>query len=83
MIEDLEQEEVYKYLGIINESKGIQHAAMKEKIRKECYWRVQAILKTELNSAYHIVAIDTLELPVVTDSFNIINWTIPEIRILD
>ena len=27
MIKDLEQEEVYKYLGI-NESNGIQHAAM-------------------------------------------------------
>ena len=45
MIKDLEQEEVYKYLGI-DESNGIQHAVMKEKIRKECYRRVQAIPKT-------------------------------------
>ena len=34
VIKDLEQEEVYKYLGVI-ESNGNQHAAMKEKIRKE------------------------------------------------
>ena len=27
---------IYKYLGV-NEGNGIQHAAMKEKIRKECY----------------------------------------------
>ena len=45
VIKDLEQEEVYKSLGV-DESNGIQHAVMKEKIRKECYWRVQAILKT-------------------------------------
>ena len=34
VIKDLEQEEVYKYLGVI-ESNGNQLAAMKEKIRKE------------------------------------------------
>ena len=39
VIKDLEQEEVYKYLGI-DGSNGIQHAAMKGKIRKECYRRV-------------------------------------------
>ena len=45
-IKELEQEEVYKYLGV-NESNGIQHVTMKEKIRKECYRRVRAILKTQ------------------------------------
>ena len=57
MIKDLEQEEVYKYLGV-DESNGLQYAAMKEKIRKECYWRVRAILKTKLNSANGIEAIN-------------------------
>ena len=33
-IQDLEQEGTYKYLGV-NEGDGIQHAKMKEKIRKE------------------------------------------------
>lgn len=33
-IQDLEQESSYKYLGI-NEGNAIQHAKMKEKIRKE------------------------------------------------
>ena len=36
IIKDLNQEEFYKYLGV-NESDGIQHSQMKEKIRKECY----------------------------------------------
>lgn len=50
IIKDLGQEEFYKYLGF-NESDGIQHNQMEEKIRKECYRRVHAMLKTKLNSA--------------------------------
>ena len=41
---------------------------MKERIRKECCWRVRTILKTELNSANHIETIDTLAITVVTYS---------------
>ena len=66
---------MYKYLGV--ESNGIQHAARKEKIRKKCYQRVRAILKTELNSVNCIEAINTLAMAVVMYSFKIINWTIP------
>ena len=43
---------------------------MTEKIRKECYQRVQALLKIELNSANHIEAINSLEIPVATFFFN-------------
>ena len=53
---------------------------MKEKIRKECYKRARAILKTELNSANRIKAINTLAIPVVQYSFNIINWTLEDLR---
>ena len=35
-IKELQQEDSYKYLGI-NEAEGIQHAKMKEKIRREYY----------------------------------------------
>ena len=82
VIKDLHQEEFYKYLGV-NESDGIQHSQMKEKIRKECYRRVRAILKTELNSANRIEAINTLAIPVVTYSFNIFNWTPSDIKKMD
>ena len=47
-IRELEQEGVYKYLGI-NEGDRKQHAAMKEKVRKEYYRRVRLVLKSELN----------------------------------
>ena len=78
-IQELEPGQTYKYLGI-NKGEGIQHSKMKEKIRKESYRRVQLVLKTELNAANRIEAINTLAIPVVTCSFNIINWQMQEIR---
>ena len=62
-IKELEQEEVYKYLGV-NVSNGIKNTTIKEKIKNECYWRVRAILKIELNSANQIQPINTLAIPV-------------------
>ena len=82
VIRNLDQEETYKYLGVV-EGDGIGHSAMKERVRKECYRRVRAILKTELNSANRVEAINTLVIPVVTYSYNVINWNIPEIKRID
>ena len=56
---------------------------MKEMIRKECYRRARAILKTELNSANRVEAINILAMPVVQYSFNIINWTLQDLRRID
>ena len=81
-IRELDEEEAYKYLGI-NEGDGIQHAAMKEKVRKEYYRRVRLVLKSELKAANRFEAINTLAVPVVTYSFNIINWKMSEIERLD
>ena len=61
---ELDQDETYKYLGI-DEGNGIQHSEMKEKIRKWIYRRARAILKTKLNSANRIEAMNTLAMPVV------------------
>ena len=62
---------------------AVKLAAVKEKIRKEFYQRSQAILKIELNSANRVEAINILAIPVVAYSFNIMNWTMAEIRRLD
>ena len=56
---------------------------MKEKIRNECYRRVRAILKTELNWANRIEAINTLAMPDVQYNFNVINWTLQDLRRID
>ena len=81
-IQDLEHEGTYKYLGV-NEGDGIQHAKMKEKIRKEYHRRIRLVLKSELNAANRIDAINILAVPVVTYSFNIINWKMEELMRLD
>ena len=81
-IRDLDQEEVYKYLGV-NEGDGIQHSQMKEKVRKEYYRRVRLVLRTELNSRNRIIAINSLAVPVVQYSYNILNWKMSEIKRMD
>ena len=82
MIKELDQEGVYKYLGI-EEGDGIQHNKMKEKIRREYYRRIRLILKTELNSKNKIQALNTLAVPVVTYSFNVIDWNLSDIQRMD
>ena len=81
-IKEIDQEGTYKYLGV-NEGDGIQHSAMKEKIRKEYLRRVRMVLKSKLNAANQFEAINTLAIPVVTYSFNIINWKMSDIKKLD
>ena len=79
---DLEQEKVYNYLGV-DESSGIQHVIMKQKLKKELVRRTRLILKTELNSKNRITAINMLAIPVITYSFNIIDWNLSEVKRLD
>ena len=67
----------------MDEGDGIQHAKMKERVRKEYYRRVRMVLKTELNATNRFEAINTLAIPVVTYSFNIIDWKMSEIKRLD
>ena len=81
-IQELDQEGVYKYLGV-DESDGIQHSKMKEKIRKEYNRRVRLILRTELNGRNKIEAINSLAVPVVQYSFGIIDWKISELKTID
>ncbi|XP_067050697.1 uncharacterized protein [Acropora muricata] len=76
-IQHLEEEGTYKYVGV-NEGDGIQHAKMKEKIKKEYYRRIRMITKSELNAINRTEAINTLATPVVTYSFNIVDWKMKE-----
>ena len=56
---------------------------MKEKIRREYYRRVRLILKSELNAVNRIAAINSLAVPVITYSMNVINWQMNDIKKLD
>ena len=63
-VQELDQEDVYKYLGV-DESDGIQHSKMKEKIRKEYNRRVRLILRTELNGRNKVEAVNSRAVPVI------------------
>ena len=82
VIQDLDQVETYKYLGI-EEGEGIQHHKMKVKIRKEYQKRIKLVLKLELNAGNKIAAINTLAVPVILYSYGVIDWKLDEIQDLD
>jgi hypothetical protein len=52
-----------KYLKT-EESEGIQHQQMKERLKKEYTRRLRMILKSELNTKNKITAITALDVPV-------------------
>ena len=81
-IQELEQEKTYKYLGI-DESEGIQHQQMKERLKQEYRRRFRMILKSELNARNKITAIGALTVPVLRYSFGIINWRIEQVKQID
>src|SRR5215469_2302043 len=78
-IQELEQGKTYKYLGI-EESEGIQHQQMKERLKQEYRRRLRMILKSGLNARNKITAIGALAIPVLRYSFGIINWRTEEIK---
>jgi len=81
-IQDLEQGKTYKYLGI-EESEGIQHQQMKERLKQEYSIRLRMVLKSELNARNKITAIGALAVAVLRYSFGIINWRTEEIKSID
>jgi len=81
-IQELEKGKTYKYLGI-EESEGIQHQQMKERLKQEYSRRLRMILKSELNVRNKITAIGALAVPVSRYSSGITNWTTEEIKKID
>jgi hypothetical protein len=81
-IQELEQGKTYKYLGI-EESEGIQHQQMKDRLKQENNRPLRIILKSELNARNKTTAIGALAVPVLRYSFGIINWILKEIKQID
>ena len=82
VIQDLDQAETYKYLGM-EEREGGQHHTMKVKIRIEYKRRIKLVLKSELNARNKIAAIYTLAVLVILYSYGVIDWKLDEIQNLD
>ena len=71
-IQELEQGETYKYLGI-EEIEGM-HKQMKERLKQEYSMRLIMILKSELNARNKITTIGALAVLVLRYSFGVIKW---------
>ncbi len=69
----LEPSQVYKYLGV-DESNGIPHIMMRERLCREYFRRVKVVPRTELYGRNKILAINGFALPVLTYGFGIIHW---------
>ena len=70
VIQDLDQSETYKYLGM-EEKEGLQYYQMKGRIQKEYMRRIKLVLKSEANARNKITAINTLVVPVILCSYGI------------
>ena len=73
---------MYKYIGI-EESEGVQHQQIKDRLKKEYSRRLRMILKSELNARNKITSIGALAVPVLRHSCGIIKWRIEEIKKID
>ena len=73
IIKELDKEEHYKYLGIL-EASGIDHKLMRKTIKKEYIYRLRKIVKTNLTPKNKITAINQLATPVIQYSFGVVNW---------
>ena len=60
----LEPGQVYKYLSV-DETNGIQHSMMRERLRREYFCRVKVVLQTELYGRNKILAINGFALTVL------------------
>jgi predicted GNAT family acetyltransferase len=67
----------------IEESEGIHHQQMKERLIQEYRRRLRIIPKSELNARNKITATGALAVPILRYSFGIINWKIEEIKQID
>ena len=81
-IQDLEEDAVYKYLGI-EENDNILHKQIKTKVRAEYIRRLKKIVKTGLSSKNKITAINQLAVAVLSYGFGIVNWNQSELNSID
>ena len=82
VIEEMDSNDVYKYLGVL-ESENIKHNEMKAITLEKFKKKLKAILKTDLNSKNIMTALNEYANPVLTYTFGIVNWTEQDIKGID
>ena len=81
-IRGLNLEESYKYLRIL-QANNIKHVLVKKKAASEYTKRVRKVLKSKLNGANTIRAINSWAVPVIRYTAGIVDWTQAELEDLD
>ena len=81
-IRTLEENETYKYLGIL-EAGTIKQVQMKDTIRNEYFRRTRKLLETKLSSRNLIKGINTWAVPLVRYSGPFLKWTREELKQID
>ena len=81
-IRELDEDEGYKYLGILQNDLAQKEDA-KATVKREYFRRTRLILKTELNAGNTIRAINTWALPVMRYTAGILEWTVAELQEAD
>ena len=81
-IRTLEENETYKYLGIL-EADTIKQVQMKDTIRKEYLRRTRKLPETKLSCRKLIKGINTWAVPLVRYSGPFLKWTREELKQMD
>ncbi|KAI5716587.1 hypothetical protein M8J76_009066 [Diaphorina citri] len=81
-IKDLEPEELYKYLGVKQNSK-IDHGEIKRDLTTAYKKRVTKLLNTKLSAKNLISAVNMWAVPILTYSFGVIKWSDTDLNQLD
>ena len=81
-IRTLEENETYKYLGIL-EADTIKQVQMKDMIRNEYLKRTRKLLETKLSSRNLIKGINNWAVPLVRYSGPFLKWTREELKQMD
>ena len=81
-IRELNKEESYKYLGIL-QADDIKHVQVKKKAASEYTKRVRKVLKSKLNGGNSNRAINSWAVPVIRYTAGIVDWTQAELEGLD
>ena len=82
VIEPMEENEVYKYLGF-QQTQHIEHKHIKATLHNKFLDRLHSILKSKLDGKNVFKAINTYAIPILTYSFGVIGWTKTELEELE
>ena len=82
VIRGLNNEEGYKYLGIL-EADEMKHEETRNKVKKEYYNRVRKVLRSKLNAGNTVSALNTWAVSLVRYSAGIIKWRKEDLQVMD